>query len=259
MYGLKTNLMKGKSKMTDHMELLRARPKLLYSRDHKLVVLFSPKSACTFVTKWFFFQLGLLDEALQYHEWIHEYRIHRFYKNAWYERFLHAILEQDYKTVKITRNPFSRAVSSYIVYLQQPGHAECTFEDFIEWLRTIDIENYFDTHFTIQSHKLEIHDVLKPDYCFDMLESMEKLREVENELGLVNANFHELRKSRHNTVREQETGYCGNKLMNKRSSFPEYHHFYNDEMEQAVLDIYRIDFEMYGYPKKLQPEGGEKP
>ena len=52
--------------------LLRTRSPLLANREHHLVLIYTPKSGCTFAVKWFFAQTGLLEQALAFGPWIHD-------------------------------------------------------------------------------------------------------------------------------------------------------------------------------------------
>lgn len=61
-----------------------------------------------------FFQLGLLNEALDYHHWVHNYRIDIYYKQKEYLANLNSVLSPDYLRIKLVRSPYQRAVSSYI-------------------------------------------------------------------------------------------------------------------------------------------------
>jgi hypothetical protein len=56
----------------DKLKKLHRAP--LYHPALPVVLLWSPKAGCTVLTKWFFFQIGLLDKALCYHTSIHIYK-----------------------------------------------------------------------------------------------------------------------------------------------------------------------------------------
>jgi hypothetical protein len=48
--------------------------RILHAPDFPLVLLFTEKAGCTSLTKWFLFHIGKLDEATDYHPWVHRYR-----------------------------------------------------------------------------------------------------------------------------------------------------------------------------------------
>src|SRR4051812_20775721 len=53
---------------------VRSWPGPLYADNFPLVLLWTNKSGCTTVLKWFLFQTGLMDEASAYHRWPHRHR-----------------------------------------------------------------------------------------------------------------------------------------------------------------------------------------
>ena len=46
--------------------------------------MWSEKSGCTAIVKWFFWQLDLLDEAVKHHPWVHNYENDVFKKRPGY-------------------------------------------------------------------------------------------------------------------------------------------------------------------------------
>ncbi|MBW2456555.1 MAG: hypothetical protein JRI68_18700, partial [Deltaproteobacteria bacterium] len=91
---------------------LSHRPQPLVHPDLGLAVLFSAKAGCTFAVKWFFRQVGLLDAALAYSSWVHDYRIDRFYGGESYRP--EALLDPGMRVIKFARDPYERTVSSYV-------------------------------------------------------------------------------------------------------------------------------------------------
>ena len=47
--------------------------------NKNILIDWTPKSGCTTVCKMIFKYLGILDEALKYSKWIHDYRMHKYY------------------------------------------------------------------------------------------------------------------------------------------------------------------------------------
>ncbi len=98
----------------------------LYSEDLQLAVLFSPKAGCTFAVKWFYFQTGILEEALAYSQWPHDYRLQVLYEQPGYRDKVTAVPALGARAVKFVRNPYDRAVSGYLHFAhlsQRPGAA----------------------------------------------------------------------------------------------------------------------------------------
>lgn len=97
-------------------EGFRTRPAPIAIAAERMVVAWSPKSACSHVALWTFLHEGLAAEAAAYHEWPHEYRMHVYYKSARFRRFAHAVSEaggRGYTLVKVTRDPAKRLVSMF--------------------------------------------------------------------------------------------------------------------------------------------------
>ena len=86
----------------------------LWHPSFPFVILWSHKAGCTTVVKWFFHQLGLLDEAERHSGWIHDYENSVFKAEPGYlegcrERMLSGI-----PIVKFVRDPAARAYSGYL-------------------------------------------------------------------------------------------------------------------------------------------------
>jgi len=88
----------------------------LYHPDFPYILFWSQKAGCTTVVKWFFAQLGLLEEARAHSEWIHNYEQHVFKKRSGYRHELaRALAAGSHKVVKVVRDPLVRAPSAFLV------------------------------------------------------------------------------------------------------------------------------------------------
>ncbi|ORE93587.1 hypothetical protein ATO13_12956 [Stappia sp. 22II-S9-Z10] len=100
-------------------DCVRIRPPL-YDPSFPYIIFWSQKSGCTTVVKWFFAQLGLLDEALAYSNWIHDYEGQVFKKRKFYRRELaDALKAGTHKVIKVVRDPMARAPSSFLVLAER--------------------------------------------------------------------------------------------------------------------------------------------
>lgn len=76
----------------------------LIDRDRGVIMDFSEKSGCTIGTKMFFRHMNILDKALNFSPWIHDYRIHRFYNDN--PISIEDLKNDSFYKFKIVRNPF---------------------------------------------------------------------------------------------------------------------------------------------------------
>lgn len=91
----------------------------LYNKNLPIILFWSQKSGCTSLTKWFFFQIGLLQEALEYNPFIHIYRGQVYCSSINYkDEMKKAILSSKKDIIKLVRNPYTRAVSSFLHVLK---------------------------------------------------------------------------------------------------------------------------------------------
>jgi hypothetical protein len=177
--------------------LLSIGPRPLFLPDTRLMVIFSPKSACTNVVIWTLAHLGLIDEARAYNEWPHRYRKMVYYNSPLYR----AAIERDpseFKVLRVVRDPFDRAVSGFKHALRARathpaiagliGYDEIeskglSFEQFLDFLERSDLMTC-NGHFRVQRHPVE--DLVPTDYLINISKDdlFKRLGEIEQELGL---------------------------------------------------------------------------
>ncbi len=79
------------------------------------ILVFTPKAGCTSLLKWFLFQTGELAQARAHATWLHRYRIGVLQARAGYrEALAQKIVRGDTPVIKLVRNPYHRAVSSFL-------------------------------------------------------------------------------------------------------------------------------------------------
>jgi hypothetical protein len=257
--------------------LLRVPPGILYDYDQKIVLMWSAKAGCTFFCKWFFAQMNLLDAALYYHPWVHLFREEVYYKSDGYVKNLHEVLNGDFTVIKVVREPFARAVSSYFTALHQIVNKEgfvahdkvkkalekflkrplsanetLSFREFVHYLGAIDILDC-DVHHRQQLHPLEIEHVLTPSYVIKLEESEDALKRIEVELNLKTTDLNRLKQSPHHTKRESQAEFCGDRKFTwaPHFRFPTHRSFYDADLTRKIAGIYKMDFNAYGYEPGL--------
>lgn len=93
----------------------------LYSEKFPIVLCYSAKCGCSTVLKWFLEQNGLLEEAIKFDPWIHNYREKVLQSRKNYKQQCMDIFLSDNPgkiIIKVVRDPMKRAVSSYLHFLR---------------------------------------------------------------------------------------------------------------------------------------------
>lgn len=239
---------------------------LIDSQD-RFILYITAKAGCTFATKWFFEQQGLLDEAIGYSKWIHDYRRQVYYQKPGYMEDLERALYKRVRSIKLVRCPFQRAVSSYLHCARYKNYhglissfldrnVDCnntfTFEEFVEFLSSINI-NTCNPHYRIQTWEHEISNRLNFYRVIKLEDSIEEFKNIEKEMGLIQTNLLQLSTSYHHFKKEVQKGsYCGNFYFNEMTkSIPHYSCFYNDSTMGKIGQIYDEDFTTYNFSKDL--------
>lgn len=249
--------------LTDFRRILTPLP-IIYP-EKNLALMFSAKAGCTFAIKWFFHQMGILETASAYHPWVHRYRIEKLYRRSDYGLDLKRLLNNEFTVIKIVRNPYARAVSSYIHALthgyenraiaemlrqnEEPGMS-FSFNDFLHYLSTIDL-SACNVHHRLQVQGPELAGILKVTEVVKLETSNAHLRAVEKRYGLLPCSAGQFSTSAHYTSRSDMDGYWGSKAFGggeQDMTYPSDRGFYNRRLKQQVAQLYHRDFEAYGYP-----------
>jgi hypothetical protein len=175
--------------------VLAINPRPLINPDARMVVLFSPKAACSNVAIWFFHHLGHGATARDYSRWPHRYRLKVYYPSELYRRACTLDLT-GFKVIRIIRDPFERAASSFR-HAVRTGLANddirdklgrdatqgFSFNQYLDYLERLDLRSC-DPHFRVQRHPLE--DVLGVDDLINVSKDdlFARLGAIEAELGL---------------------------------------------------------------------------
>lgn len=255
-------------------------PKPLFHPNLPIVIYWSAKSGCSAVTKWFFYQLNLLEEAYKYSYWVHNYRHEVFQKTKDYDSLLiEKIYNRESLIIKVVRNPFSRAVSSYFAlntffennrnfdkfqneerkkilnYLAIGNSQKLSFS-FREFIAYLETEKRKNIHFLPQTHPSERTKLVKIDRLIKLENLQEDLMDIQNELSLKKIDCERIFKSHHHVkYKNANNKFCGDYLFPyKRSTnyiIPRYQSFYDQKLQDSVYKLYLEDFQRYYYDNSL--------
>lgn len=247
----------------------RRRSHITFIEPAEIAVMWSPKAACTTVVTWVFRQNGLLDEALAFSPWIHRYRLRRYQKMDRYLDRLAHLRRHSRHVVKIVRNPFERAVSSFL-HAYRHGYEDAalarllarpvdrqnrfSFREFVRHLENLDLTRC-NLHHRVQATPLERHVFfgLHPQQVIRIEDGLEPaLNEIEARFGLPRTDFgNPVFRSGHHTARIPWNGGAADLCDLSIHALPPATAFYDEALARAVARLYAEDFARYGYTPTL--------
>jgi hypothetical protein len=232
----------------------------LYNKDLPIILFWTPKSGCTTLNKWFFFQIGLLGKINQKSaQLVHGYRVNEYRKEPYYTQELKTNLLKGTKdTFKLVRNPYRRAVSSYLdtisfQWLISKFNSDVdkglSFKQYLLYLKNLgDSINRMDRHLApqyIEGEERFIKNYIK-------LENFNNhIQEIENKYGLLTAPLSQIsRSSHHFSGKMVKKGNFAEEVLNVKKcadGFPTYKSFYNKQTKELVREVFSKDFSVYGF------------
>jgi len=267
-------------------------PLPLHHANLPFVLAYTNKAGCTSLTKWFLFQIGELERArdaaqrkverrrsvpagaLRNPGGAHTFRREKLQARPGYGvEWLDIALDRTKPVIKLVRNPYDRAVSSFLHLVDlTPNHVR-------EWpralwdqiLRAADLdpaatELSFRAYLTglkkVIAGEIMVNRHVAPQYVEGeerivsrviRLENFEaEIRRLESEFGLLTAPLDRIVESRHH--RHKHPSPPGSfadvpvsPRMIARGDTPTYSAFYDEGTRELVTEIYRADLARYGY------------
>lgn len=245
-------------------------PTPLVNPDKNLVVLWSPKSACTTVYVWFSHVSGFSADVRAYAHWPHRHRMEQFQKSKlYYDGIMSGMT--DATVLKIIRDPYGRAVSIYRHALQSrfaevemeawsggtfDARRGYSFQTFLDLLETLDMRKV-DVHFRPQLHPLEETRGISRLVNISKADMFQQLNAFEEEQGWPRTDFadlhwlHELEGKR----KARQEPMAGDALdevpfsrsqVKERGQFPHYAQLLTPRARRRIEAVYKADFDAYG-------------
>ncbi|MBD1371836.1 sulfotransferase family 2 domain-containing protein [Hazenella sp. IB182357] len=227
-----------------------------------IILHWSNKSGCTSLTTWFFYQINLLPQVLNHSQGTHHFKNNVYISQPQYNQQLKRYFKHKVH-YKLVRNPYHRAVSSFLhaclfnccgwpKMVQAMGNQKgLSFKRFLEYVASR--KGRVDNHICPQYRHHEETYVTKYLY----LEQYEKeIRRLEQQYHLKNSSLSRLNKQSNHTHKKTKlmdlaeqpfTKQTYHQLFQSPSVIPAYHSFYHGGTKTLVRQIFRKDFQMYGY------------
>jgi Sulfotransferase family len=240
-------------------------PLPLFHKDFPIIFFWNPKCGCTSLIKWFYYQLGILEEANKYSQWIHTYRENVYELQPNHILSLrNELLNLKKDTYKVIRNPYKRAVSSYIAALVMPEvmlqiapyvKQGLSFRQFLYRLKEIGVKREVINSHVAQQY-VDGEELFIQNYI--ELENLNiELKNIEKKYNLMRSPLSEITQSHHHVAHKMnqnvkesvaDINFFSDINSNK---LPRYQNFYDAETKKLVFEIYEQDFIMLGYdPEK---------
>ncbi|AXO98659.1 sulfotransferase family 2 domain-containing protein [Bacillus anthracis] len=240
-----------------------------FQKDFPIILFWSHRSGCTSLANWFFFQIGLYEEAMKFAPFIHYYEFD-IYKNRtdYYVDLEIELLELKKDTIKLVRNPYKRAVSSFLILYDNPYASEqwegireyfyndknipkgISFKQFLYYVKAIGPKSsQLDQHFSQQYIDGE-EKVIKQNIKLENFNTI--IPKLEKKYGLLSSDISLLTNSTHHRTHQMiyKGNYANKDITDPQfPSLPTYQSFYDEEAIKLVSEIFNDDFEAYGYKK----------
>lgn len=235
----------------------------LVDNARKILMEFSPKAACTSAIVMFTSHMGFR-YGIEYTGWPHSFRDNYFSEKC--GRATACMYEsKDWFRFKVVRNPFDRAVSSYIHIMRYPvlrdrviprkDRATLSFSKFINLLEKVplkDMQGYAGAHGGYQSQPYErfyygrsditvFHEIVQTENPLPVIERINKRLGTNFTIGF---------KGHHHADRKEGLKkFFGDMSWNDlQSQIPkDYGLFYNSELRLKVHHIFMWDILLYNY------------
>lgn len=214
----------------------------------RFIIDWTPKAACTIICKIFFDYMDELEEALKFNEWIHRSREKYYKKYGMVTRNL--LLQNNIIKIKFVRNPYSRAVSSYLHVMKNIRSFNIfNREDmsFYTFLLNLEKQKYssdtnYNDHYNLQMIDSEkentFHHIIKVENLEEEIKNLNKRYHIN-----LNHNF----TSNHHIIKNRIDINISSTKYSQILKIPYYNNFYDEKTKNLVDKIYNDDIIRYNY------------
>jgi hypothetical protein len=243
-------------------------PRPMINPGKNLVVLWSPKSACTTAYVWFSYVSGFLPQVRKYANWPHKHRQEVYDRSEFYRSAVDGDLSAS-RIVRIIRDPYSRAASIYrhalqtrfadkaLAFYQDADLSFDTgvsFQQFLDFVATLDMTEV-DIHFRPQFHPFE--KARKPDDVINISKQdlFGALNGFERSAGWMETDFSQFewlhglegkRKAKQTPLQGSSLDCVAYTRQDAKSgAFPSYDQLLTPEARAKIEEIYKVDFDAY--------------
>ena len=237
-----------------------SRPVVFKNED--IVLLHSGRAGSTFAIRWYLDQNDLTSE----HGWTHDHRVKEIYPSSWHVERCEAVASGvPFKMARFCRNPYSRAVSSYLHSLLH----EWIHRRIVEWVGRdsgysfLEFLNFIadagvqcvDSHFATQVAHLEF--MYRLDAFHRIEDGIDGLHAFEAELGVSPTSLDRYRwmvRSGHHLPYDVADDAAADRVFAigpRAPIYPSPDAFYDERTVELVKRLYAADFESYGYSTDL--------
>lgn len=238
-------------------------PRPLIHWPRRFGIFWSPKSACTAVLLWYYDRLGLRPAADFHSSWPHDYREQVLYSSKTYQSWLKDADLTQIRWLRVIRDPYKRAVSSYrhavqFGYMNEKLSADNRGEgfSFAEFLAFLGENGPIgDVHNIPQIHRIE--SLLPPENIhvlnIDKIGLAAGLAEFENSVDIPNVQVRSAPIKTPDGINHMAQTYetdadLYRQKFNKAAAasiWPAHDAFLSDEAREVIRQVYRVDFEAY--------------
>lgn len=251
----------------------------LHAPGFPLVLLYTGKAGSGSLIKWFLFQTGHLEEPADLHRGLHQrQRSLAAQQPGYHWEALRLIVRHEKPIFKLVRNPYDRAVSSFLAMLDHTQDRKCnpwglapiaaarklsgkpaatvpalSFRDFVRFLvRTGTERGEINGHVARQHLPGEERRI---DRILKLERFAEEMRQIESEYSLARSPVEVIGRPHNQQSRpqmERNRVDCVADLEFtpqhvREGHFPPYAAFYDDETRRLVRQCFAADFDAYGY------------